>query len=48
MGRFGVADRVALLLNTLLLMVVAFLPFTTSVLARALHSGDKSGRAVAA
>jgi len=27
------ADRVVLLLNTLLLMVVAFLPFATSVLA---------------
>jgi uncharacterized membrane protein len=26
------ADRVILLLNTLLLMIVAFLPFTTSVL----------------
>ncbi|HEU5477161.1 MAG TPA: TMEM175 family protein [Gaiellaceae bacterium] len=34
-----VADRVVLLLNTLLLMVVAFLPFSTSVLAGALHSG---------
>ena len=33
------ADRVILLLNTLLLMVVAFLPFTTSVLAGALRSG---------
>jgi len=33
------ADRVILLLNTLLLMIVAFLPFTTSVLAGALHSG---------
>src|SRR5262245_39532078 len=33
------ADRVVLLLNTLLLMVVAFLPFATSVLARALHTG---------
>lgn len=32
------ADRVVLLLNTLLLMVVAFLPFATSVLADALHS----------
>jgi len=28
------ADRVVLLLNTLLLVIVAFLPFTTSVLAR--------------
>ncbi|MGN6679134.1 MAG: TMEM175 family protein [Streptosporangiaceae bacterium] len=34
------ADRVILLLNTLLLMVVAFLPFATSVLAGALHTGD--------
>jgi TMEM175 potassium channel family protein len=34
------ADRVVLLLNTLLLMVVAFLPFATSVLAGALRSGD--------
>ena len=34
-----VADRVILLLNTLLLMVVAFLPFATSVLAGALRSG---------
>jgi len=34
-----VADRVILLLNTLLLMMVAFLPFTTSVLAGALRSG---------
>jgi uncharacterized membrane protein len=34
-----VADRVVLLLNTLLLMVVVFLPFTTSVLAGALRSG---------
>jgi uncharacterized membrane protein len=33
------ADRVILLLNTLLLMIVAFLPFTTSVLAGALRSG---------
>jgi TMEM175 potassium channel family protein len=32
------ADRVVLLLNTLLLMVVAFLPFATSVLAEALRS----------
>jgi uncharacterized membrane protein len=35
-----VADRVILLLNTLLLMIVAFLPFATSVLAGALRSGD--------
>ena len=34
------ADRTVLLLNTLLLMVVAFLPFATSVLAGALRSGD--------
>jgi uncharacterized membrane protein len=33
------ADRFVLLLNTLLLMVVAFLPFATSVLAGALRSG---------
>ena len=33
------ADRVILLLNTLLMMMVAFLPFTTSVLAGALRSG---------
>ena len=35
----GVADRVILFLNTLLLMIVAFLPFVTSVLAGALRSG---------
>jgi len=34
-----VADRVILLLNTLLLMIVAFIPFATSVLAGAIHSG---------
>lgn len=34
-----VADRVVLLLNTLLLMAVAFLPFATSVLAGSLRSG---------
>ena len=33
-----VADRFVLLLNTVLLMVVAFLPFATSVLAEALRS----------
>ena len=33
------ADRIILLLNTLLLMIVAFLPFATSVLAGALHTG---------
>ena len=32
-------DRAVLLLNTLLLMIVAFLPFTTSVLAEAVRSG---------
>jgi uncharacterized membrane protein len=40
------ADRGILLLNTLLLMAVAFLPFATSVLADALHSGH--GRRTAA
>jgi uncharacterized membrane protein len=40
------ADRVVLLLNTLLLMVVAFLPFATSVLAGALRSGDSQRTAV--
>jgi len=34
-----VADRVILLLNTLLLMIVAFLPFATSVLAGGVRSG---------
>ena len=33
------ADRAVLLLNTLLLMIVAFLPFATAVLAEALRSG---------
>jgi uncharacterized membrane protein len=41
-----VADRGVLLLNTLLLMVVAFLPFATSVLAGALRSGDGQRTAV--
>ena len=41
-----VADRVILLLNTLLLMVVAFLPFATSVLARSLRSGHGERTAV--
>ena len=41
------ADRVVLLLNTLLLMVVAFLPFSTSVLAHALHSGHGERTAAA-
>ena len=36
----GAADRAVLLLNTVLLMVVAFLPFATSVLAGALRSGE--------
>ncbi len=40
------ADRVVLLLNTLLLMVVAFLPFVTSVLAGALRSGHGQRTAV--
>ena len=40
------ADRVVLFLNTLLLMVVAFLPFATSVLAGALRSGDGQRTAV--
>jgi uncharacterized membrane protein len=41
------ADRIVLLLNTLLLMVVAFLPFATSVLAEALRSGHGQRTAVA-
>jgi uncharacterized membrane protein len=40
------ADRLVLLLNTLLLMVVAFLPFATSVLAGALDSGEGERTAV--
>ena len=40
------ADRAVLLLNTLLLMIVAFLPFATSVLAEALRSGDGQRTAV--
>ena len=40
------ADRVVLLLNTLLLMVVAFLPFATSVLAGAFGSGHGERTAV--
>ena len=40
------ADRGILLLNTLLLMVVAFLPFATSVLAGALHDGHGQRTAV--
>jgi uncharacterized membrane protein len=34
-----IADRVILLLNTVLLMIVAFLPFATSVLAGAVRTG---------
>jgi uncharacterized membrane protein len=40
------ADRVVLLLNTLLLMAVACLPFATSVLAGALRSGQGQRTAV--
>jgi uncharacterized membrane protein len=40
------ADRPVLLLNTLLLMVVAFLPFATSVLADALRNGHGQRTAV--
>jgi uncharacterized membrane protein len=40
------ADRVVLLLNTLLLMAVAFLPFATSVLAGSMRSGDGERTAV--
>jgi uncharacterized membrane protein len=40
------ADRVVLLLNTVLLMVVAFLPFSTSVLAGAFRSGHGERTAV--
>jgi uncharacterized membrane protein len=40
------ADRTVLFLNTLLLMVVAFLPFATSVLADALRSGNDQRTAV--
>jgi uncharacterized membrane protein len=40
------ADRLVLLLNILLLMVVAFLPFATSVLAGALRSGHGQRTAV--
>jgi uncharacterized membrane protein len=40
------ADRFVLLLNTLLLMAVAFLPFATSVLAEALRSGHGERTAV--
>jgi uncharacterized membrane protein len=40
------ADRVVLLFNTVLLMLVAFLPFATSVLAEALRSGHEQRTAV--
>jgi uncharacterized membrane protein len=40
------ADRTVLLLNTLLLMVVAFLPFATSVLADALRDAEDERTAV--
>ena len=40
------ADRIVLLLNTVLLMVVAFLPFATSVIAGALRSGHGERTAV--
>ena len=40
------ADRMVLLLNTLLLMTVAFLPFATSVLAGALRAGNSKRTAV--
>jgi uncharacterized membrane protein len=40
------ADRVVLLLNTVLLMAVAFLPFATSVLAGALRDGHGQRTAV--
>ena len=40
------ADRIVLLLNTVLLMAVAFLPFATSVLADALRSGHGERTAV--
>ena len=41
------ADRVVLLLNTLLLMAVVFLPFATSVLAGSLREGHGQRTAVA-
>jgi uncharacterized membrane protein len=40
------ADRLVLLLNTLLLMAVAFLPFATSVLAGSFDSGEGQRTAV--
>ncbi len=39
-------DRVVLFLNTLLLMDIAFLPFTASVLAQAFHDGQGERTAV--
>jgi uncharacterized membrane protein len=42
----GAANRVVLLLNTLLLMAVAFLPFATSVLGVALHRGHDERTAI--
>jgi uncharacterized membrane protein len=44
--RIRAADRVVLLPNTVLLMVVAFLPFATSVLAGALREGHGERTAV--
>jgi uncharacterized membrane protein len=41
-----VADRTVLFLNTVLLLVVAFLPFATSVLAQALRNGHGQRTAV--
>ncbi|MGK5741342.1 TMEM175 family protein [Micromonospora sp. URMC 103] len=41
------ADRLVLLLNTLLLMQIAFLPFVASVLAEAFESGHGQRTAVA-
>jgi len=39
-------DRIVLLLNTMLLMNIAFLPFTASVLAQAFHDGHGESTAV--
>jgi uncharacterized membrane protein len=41
------ADRFVLLVNTLLLMIAAFLPFATSVLAEAMRDGHGQRTAVA-
>jgi uncharacterized membrane protein len=41
------ADRLLLFINTLLLLVVAFVPFTTSVLAQTFRTGDGQNIAVA-